>query len=133
MVNPRSRRLFLIGATVLTAGVPVLADTNSEKAPEVSTVVQGPVGPTAAELAKLEAANAAQVAPATDPSTVPVPHPVLVKPAEITTIVIGPAGLTPQELAKVAAQVAPAPAPNPTTPNATTTPDATPTPAPAEK
>jgi hypothetical protein len=131
MVNPHSRRLFLIGATVLTTSAPVLADNSSEKAPEVSTVIIGPQGPTPAELVKLEAATAAQaVAPAPEQNAAPIMHPVLAKPAEITTIVIGPSGLTPQELAKVTAQVAPAPV---QTPPISTTPASTTTPAPAEK
>ena len=132
MANPRSRHLLLIGATVLTAGVPVLAATNPEKAPEVTTMVPGPAGPpTPAEIAKLEAITAAPAA-APAPDVAPVMAPVLPKPAEITTIVIGPAGLTSQELAKIAAPVAPAPAPTTPAPASAPAPTA-PTPAPAEK
>ena len=132
MANPHSRRLFLIGATVLTTSAPVLADNSSEKAPEASTVVIGPAGPTPAELVKLEAATAAQaVAPAPDQNAVPIMHPTLPKPAEVTTIVIGPSVLTPQELAKVTAQVAPASIQ--TIPASTSTPASTTTTAPAEK
>jgi len=131
MANPHSRRLFLIGATVLTTSAPVLADNSSEKAPEASTVVIGPAGPTPAELVKLEAATAAQAVAPADQNAVPIMHPTLPKPAEVTTIVIGPSVLTPQELAKVTAQVAPAPIQ--TIPASTSTPASTTTTAPAEK
>jgi len=130
MANPRSR-LFLIGAAVLAASVPVLADNHPEKSPEVSTVVYGPQGPTAAEIAKLDAVSATQ-AVAPPPDMAPIAAPVLPKPAEITTIVVGPTALTAQELAKLTASVAPAPVSTTTPPAAAPAPTTT-TPAPAEK
>jgi hypothetical protein len=112
MASPRRYGLYVFGAAVLTATAPALAsdDPAPAKRPEVVTIVEGPAGPTRAEVAKLEAVAGASPAPA---GPLVAAAPVIEKMPEITPIVIGPPGLTAQERAKISAPIVPLPLPAP--------------------